>query len=249
MRGRGRGRGGRGGRGRGGKKGGRREETDEDKEKRRKRADEFSVMDPDELEFDNSMRFGVRSTYTPSVAAESFAEYMPATPTTAAGKSATVLHNLSVFGTADPVGAPNVTLARHSAFEVNNAGVRFFADVEAKRAAEQHLQEKRQAANKTETKPEGEAEAEGEKTETKAEGTPTPIISDAEESIRQVIMQRAINGQHETPKFATDPVGVARSWHLRAETYRTQDVNSFEAKVASLLSKKGVKVGKGEKQA
>ncbi|KAM5355439.1 hypothetical protein ACJ41O_002085 [Fusarium nematophilum] len=229
------GRGGRGGgglrgrgRGRGGKREGRR--RDDEDGKGRKRQDEFSGMDPDEQFFDDTMRFGVPTEYAPSLTIDAIADFAPAVPTTATGKSSTVLQNLSVLGTADHVGAPQAFQAKHYASEIEAGGVRFFADVEAKHAAEKHLQEKTPQA-------EGGAENSG------------ATISDAEEAVRTVITQRAINGQHETPKFATDPVGLSRSWHLRAETYSTNDVNSFEKKLTSLLVKKGANTGKGEKQA
>ncbi|KAJ4146624.1 hypothetical protein NW754_002089 [Fusarium falciforme] len=214
---RGRGRGGARGRGRGGKKEVRKRD-DDDKDKTRGRGDQYSTMDPDERHFDDAMRYGTRTEYTPSLTLESIVEFAPAVPGSAAGNSATVLQNLSVLGTADHVGAPQAFQARHYASEVETGGLRFFADAEAKKAAEKHIQDKIQAEG---------GESKG------------PAISDAEEAVRKVITQKAVSGQHETPKFATDPVGVSRSWHLRAETYTTSDVNAFEKKLTSLLVKKG----------
>jgi hypothetical protein len=156
------------------------------------------------------------SKWAPALTIESINEFAPVAPNTTSGKSAAVLQNLSVLGTADHVGAPQAFQPRHYASEIEAGGIRFFADANAKQAAEKHLQDKLQAEGK---------ESKG------------PIITDAEESIRQVITHRAIQGQHETPKFASDPVGLSRSWHLRAETYSTNDVNSFETKLTSLLSK------------
>lgn len=164
------------------------------------------------------MRYGMQTEYTPSLTLESLADFAPAVSGSAAGNSATVLQNLSVLGTADHVGAPQAFQARHYASEVQADGLRFFADPEAKKAAEKYIQEKIQAEG---------GESKG------------PAISDAEEAVRKVITEKAVSGQHETPKFATDPVGVSRSWHLRAETYTTSDVNSFEKKLTSLLVKKG----------
>ena len=218
----GRGRGGRGGRG--GRTGGRRD--DEENKDRNRDRNEFNQLDPDEQSFDDSIRFGMRSEYRPSLTIESINEFAPAAPSTISGKSATVLQNLSVLGTADHVGAPHAFQAKYYASEIESSGIRFFADPEAKKAAEEHLQEKLKAEGKEST---------------------GPIITDTEESIRQVITQRAIQGQHETPKFASDPVGVSRSWHLRSETYSTNDVNSFQTKLTSLLEKKGAAGGKGGK--
>jgi hypothetical protein len=221
-----RGRGGRGGRGRGGRGGNRgdRRKDDDDKDRNRDR-NEFNNLDPDEQSFDDSIRFGMRSEYTPSLTLESVNQFAPVAPSTASGKSAAVMQNLSVLGTADHVGAPEAFQAKYYASETEAGGIRFFADTEAKKAAEQYLQEKAKVEGK---------EATG------------PIIADTEEAIRQVITQRAIQGQHETPKFASDPVGVSRSWHLRSETYTTHDVNSFQTKLTSLLDKKGAG-GKGGK--
>ncbi|KAG8674927.1 hypothetical protein FPOAC2_00967 [Fusarium poae] len=216
-----RGRGGRGGRGRGrggrgGSRGDRRKD-DDDKDRNRDR-NEFNNLDPDEQSFEDSIRFGMRSEYAPSLTLESINQFAPVAPSTASGKSATVMQNLSVLGTADHVGAPEAFQAKYYASEIEASGIRFFADTEAKKAAEQYLQ--------------GRARAEGKE-------LTGPIIAETEEAIRQVITQRAIQGQHETPKFASDPVGVSRSWHLRSETYTTHDVNSFQTKLTSLLDKKG----------
>lgn len=228
---RGRGKGGARGRGRGGKKEVRRRDDDKDKDKTRGRGDQYSTLDPDEQHFEDTMRYGMRTEYTPSLTLESIADFAPAVPGSATGNSATVLQNLSVLGTADHVGAPQTFQARHYASEVEAGGLRFFADASAKQAAERHMQEKARA------------EAEGGSGTEPPKG---PAISDAEEAVRKVITQKAIGGQHETPKFATDPVGVSRSWHLRAETYKTSDVNTFEKKLTSLLVKKG---GSGKPQA
>ncbi|KAF4344652.1 hypothetical protein FBEOM_1393 [Fusarium beomiforme] len=213
-----RGRGGRGGRARG--RGGRtndRSRDDEDKDKKRIDRNEFNTLDPDEKSFDDNIRFGITSEYTPSLTLESINKFAPVAPNTASGKSAAVLQSLSVLGTADHVGAPEAFQPKYYASEIETHGIRFFADPQAKEAAERFFQGKLKAEGKEST---------------------GPIITNTEEAIRRVITQRAIQGQHETPKFASDPVGVSRSWHLRAETYSTNDVNSFETKLTSLLAKK-----------
>ena len=223
------------GRGRGGKGLGRRKdgEEDEDKEKERKRqAAAFDVLDPDEQAFDNGMRFGVRSKYSPTLTLESLSEFASIVPTSSAGKNAAVLENLSVLGTADPVGAPQRFLARHLAAEVEQNGLRFFADVKSKDAAEKYLQ----------ARPKPEA-TEGEEAKQLDDA---PLIASAEEAIRKVVIEKAIQGQHEAPKHASDTIGVARAWHLRAETYTTKDVNTFEKKLTTLLA--GRNAGKGGKQ-
>ncbi|KAF5626267.1 uncharacterized protein FTJAE_9734 [Fusarium tjaetaba] len=222
-----RGRGGRGGRarGRGGRTNGRRPMDEEDKDKKKIDRNEFNTLDPDEKSFDDNIRFGITSQYTPSLTLESINEFAPVAPNSTSGKSAAVLQNLSVLGTADHVGAPDTFQPKYYASEIEANGIRFFADPKDKEATEKYLQEKLKAEGKEST---------------------GPIITDTEEAIRQVITKRAIQGQHETPKFASDPVGLSRSWHLRAETYSTNDVNSFETKLTSLLAKKPV-AGKGAK--
>ncbi|CAM1504335.1 Fc.00g019260.m01.CDS01 [Cosmosporella sp. VM-42] len=219
------------GRGRGGKGLGRRKDEDgEDKEKERKRqAAAFDVLDPDEQAFDNGMRFGVRTKYSPTLTLDSLSEFAPIIPTSAAGKNAAVLENLSVLGTADPVGAPQTLQARHLATEVEQNGLRFFADLKSKDAAEKYLQ-----ANKP--------VVEGEE----AKADDGPLIASAEEAIRKVVIEKAVQGQHEAPKHASDTIGVSRAWHLRAETYTTKDVNTFEKKLTTLLA--GRNAGKGKKQ-
>ncbi|KAK5992820.1 hypothetical protein PT974_06240 [Cladobotryum mycophilum] len=236
--GRARGRGGRGGGGGGGQRGGSktgkaRGGGEGDKSAagpRGKKQDPFERMDSAEKAFDDAMRFGTKMRYNPLLTMDSLAAFMPATPTTKEGQTATVLQNLSVLGTADQVGVPEGLQARNYAEEVERNGVRFFADLKAKEAAEQYLQDKKK---KNESAAEGgEAIA--------AEGADAgPIIRSAEEAIKRVILDNAVAGKHEEPRFALDPVGVARSWHLRAETYTQRDVERFEKKLASLLGKGG----------
>lgn len=138
------------------------------------------------------------------------------------------MKNLSILGGADPVGTPQNLQARNDAEDLEKDGLRFFADVKAKEAAEQYLQERKKNLSQSEVG--GDAAA------ATAETVPEErIISDAEESIRNVILDDAVFGKHEALKFASDPVGVSRSWHLRAETYRQKDVEDFEKKLTSLI--------------
>ncbi|KID60413.1 hypothetical protein MAN_09946, partial [Metarhizium hybridum] len=136
------------------------------------------------------------------------------------------LGSLSALGTADPVGVPQDLQARSYAEDLESEGLRFFADAKAREAAERYLQEKRA---------EGAGEGEGE------------IIRDAGESVRSVVLDKAVRGEHEKMVFKEGPVGVARNWHLRAETYTGKDVESFENKLNSLVGKGAGK--KGEKKA
>lgn len=189
-------------------------------------------MDPQEQQFDDAVRFGTRTAYTPSLTKEALTAFVPATPSTRESRLATVMENLNILGgRADPVGVPQNLQARNYAEEVESNGARFFADAKAREAAEQHLQEKRRQ----------QLEAEGKE----VPGEQQPIIQDAEEAVRKAILDYAVAGKHETPRFATDPVGIARAWHLRAGTYTQRDVESFEKKLASMLG--GAAGGKGGK--
>ncbi|KJZ71467.1 hypothetical protein HIM_09106 [Hirsutella minnesotensis 3608] len=85
-----------------------------------------------------------------------------------------------------------------------------------------------------------EAEAKGEVPEQQQAAT---IIGPADEAVRKVVVDRALSGQYEEPKFAADPVGIARSWHLRSETYTAKDLESFEKKLKSLVARTGGKSG------
>ncbi|KAK8927431.1 hypothetical protein VCV18_003907 [Metarhizium anisopliae] len=222
-------RGGRGGRGRGAARGAARgRDDDKDKQKRLgRRQDPFEAMDPYEEQFDRDMRFGAATAYAPRLTMGSLAPFAPATPSSAAGRRATVLGNLSALGTADPVGVPQDLQARSYAEDLESEGLRFFADAKAREAAERYLQEKRAEGA-------GAGEGEGE------------IIRDAGESVRSVVLDKAVRGEHEKMVFREGPVGVARNWHLRAETYTGKDVESFENKLNSLVGKGAGK--KGEKK-
>ncbi|KAM4058492.1 hypothetical protein HRG_006543 [Hirsutella rhossiliensis] len=159
---------------------------------------------------------------------------MPATPSTPAGCAAAALQNLSLLGPADPIGAPLDLQARSYAQDLEASGVRFFADANAREEAEAFLQQKRRdEAAAAAAKEGGDVAASG------ISSSEERIIQPADETVRQVIVDRAIVGQHEAPQYATDPIGLARSWHLRAETYSQNDVDQFEKKLQSLLSKAG----------
>ncbi|KAL7943243.1 hypothetical protein V8C42DRAFT_330118 [Trichoderma barbatum] len=189
---------------------------------RGKRQDPFERMDPQEQQFDDAARFGTRTEYRPSLSKEALTTFVPATPSTREGRLATVMENLSILGgRADPVGLPQGLQAKNYADEVQSNGARFFADAKAREAAEQHLQERRREQLLAEGK------------EVPAEQQ--PVIQGAEEAVRKAIMDHAVEGKHETPRYATDPVGISRAWHLRSGTYTQGDVEKFEKKLTTLL--------------
>ncbi|KAG5935924.1 hypothetical protein E4U53_000334 [Claviceps sorghi] len=181
-----------------------------------KREDPFEVMDPDEEQFDREMRFGTTTVYQPSLTLDSLAAFAPAVPTSEAGRKATVLGNLCALGAADPVGTPQDLQAASYAADLEARGVRFFADSKARDAAEGHLRQEQDKADKKQDK--------------------DVVVSGAEESVREVIFEQAVRGQHEKMTFATGPAAISRTWHLRAETWRKSDVDKFERKLVSLVS-------------
>ncbi|KAG5928439.1 hypothetical protein E4U42_000642 [Claviceps africana] len=226
---------GRGGRvgGRGGRTGAapkarreKKEGSDESDKMPGKRVDPFEVMDPYEEQFDKDMRFGTSTVYQPSLTLDSLAAFAPAVPTSEAGRKATVLGNLCALGTGDPVGTPQDLPAASYAADLEAHGVRFFADSKARDAAEGHLQQKQDKA--------GEEEQDG-----SGGGSKDVLVSGAEQSVRDVIFEQAVRGQHEKMAFATGPAAIARTWHLRAETWRKSDVDKFERKLVPLLSVHG----------
>jgi uncharacterized protein with von Willebrand factor type A (vWA) domain len=193
-------------------------------------------------EFNRVVRFGTPTTFNSSLTLESLNEFMPAFPMGQAAQQATVMKNLQALATGDHVGTPQELQPRNLGNEVQESGLRFFANVAEKEAAEQYLQEQRrkEAIEK--------AEAEGAEPPV-FEGTPEPIIRDAEEAIRKVVLSQSVQGQHEKMKTATDPIGMARLWHLRSETYSTKDINSFEKKLSSLLKGGAKKAPQPQKRA
>ncbi|KAK1247191.1 hypothetical protein MKX07_002100 [Trichoderma sp. CBMAI-0711] len=200
---------------------------------RGKRQDPFERMDPQEQQFDDAARFGTRTEYKPSLNKEDLAAFVPAAPSsTRESRVAAVLEDLAVLGArGDAVGVPQNLQAKSYAAEVEgNGGARFFADGKAREAAERYLQEQRREKLLAEGKAEEEIPRE-------------PILQDAEEAVRKAVVENAVQGKHETPKFATDPVGIARAWHLRAGTYTQRDVDKFEKKLVSLLAVGGGKGG------
>ncbi|EGR47187.1 uncharacterized protein TRIREDRAFT_122692 [Trichoderma reesei QM6a] len=202
---------------------------------RGKRQDPFERMDPQEQQFDDAARFGTRTEYKPSLNKEDLAAFVPAAPSsTRESRVAAVLEDLAVLGArGDAVGVPQNLQAKSYAADVeDNGGARFFADGKARAAAEQYLQEQRREKLLAEGKAEEEIPRE-------------PILQDAEEAVRKAVVESAVQGKHETPKFATDPVGIARAWHLRAGTYTQRDVEKFEKKLVSLLAVGGGGGGKG----
>lgn len=178
------------------------------------------MMDPAEQEFDNAMRFGTTTTYNPSLTLEDLAQFAPAVPTSAAGRRATVLQNLSLLGGSEQVGTPRNYHISDAAAQLSESGVRFFADASRKDAAATYLKSK--------------PAAEG-------EGGEAGNVQAAEEAIRKTITEQAVKGTHESPKFATNWKEMMHSTFLRSETYKVKDMNAFEGKIAALAGKVEVK--------
>ncbi|RDA88874.1 hypothetical protein CP532_5430 [Ophiocordyceps camponoti-leonardi (nom. inval.)] len=275
------------------------EEEDEESMQGQRDSDGMTV---EERVLDRRLRFGETALYEPSLSMPDLEPFMPAEPSSAAGRRAIVLENLCVLAGGNSVGVA-ANLGPHvdaRAFKAN--GMRYFADLEDRDAAERFLQaqraakeareaEKAAAAASTDPKDkqqqqqgQKEAEATTESTTeskgaeadatTESKGTETdatteskgaeidattetkeaeaekegaaekqveaapqrpPIMQSADENVKKAIVDSAILGNYEKPVFATDPVGIARSWHLRSGTYGAKDVESFERKLLSLL--------------
>uniref|UniRef100_A0A8H7N7N5 Uncharacterized protein n=1 Tax=Bionectria ochroleuca TaxID=29856 RepID=A0A8H7N7N5_BIOOC len=235
----GRGRGGRGGGGRGKRRDGDQDgENAERQERERVRRDEDkenAKPDPAEEALEQVVRFGTTEVFNPApVTAEALTDFMPTVPSASGSKSATVLENLQYLGTGDRVGTALGLQASGYGERLQQGGLLFFAEPETKAGLEQAMQEKRyddavtQAYLNT---------AEDEEPAPVERNNEVIMMDGVEESIKQVILNKAVAGQHEAIKQASDPVGVARNWHLRSETWSEKETNLFEAKLTSLLNK------------
>ena len=218
------------GRGRGGKAGGKRkpgeEEDEEGKIKRKPMVDDADIIEPSQQAFMDAMRFGVPTTYTPSLTRESLALHMPPVASSSNPRAPAIHQSLSTLGTADRVGVPGELPPTMYALDLKEGGVRYFADVESKERTEAYLQQKRRE--------EAQAKATG---DAPVEVNNDRIISDAEDAIKKVVLDEAVAGQHQAPTFATDPVAVSRNWHLRAETWGSKETKAFEDKLTSMLER------------
>ncbi len=230
------GRGGRGGRGRGGGgrggRGGRKKDEDGKGDKTNAQglrgADPFERLDAAETELDNAMRFGVAEKYEPKMDVDSLLEFAPASGINAAGRRAAVLQELSTLGAAEHVGMSKGLIPRHHAENIERQGVTFFASPADKEAAEAYLQDKKSQEQQKEGA-EGEADAQA-----KTDAPTQPIITPAEESVRQVVLDTAVTGKHEAPAFATDLHAIVRSLQLRSGSYRAKDMATFMTKLEKL---------------
>lgn len=171
--------------------------------------------------------------YNPSLTSETLAGCMPPVASKSAVNASTILQNLSKLGTGERVATPQGLQARNYAIAAQEGGLSFFADVESRRAAEEYLQTKRHdeaVAKATADAPEG---SEPPTVERNSE----PIIKDVEESIKKVILEQAVAGNHEAPQPAIDPISISRNWLLRSETWTEKEIQAFEGKLTSLLAK------------
>lgn len=236
-------------------------EDGEGGEKKEKPAPQEEYMDPALEEFEKLIRFGERTEYSPSLTMESLADFMPSFPSTSGGMAAAVKENLSVLGSAEPVGATLGLNDRSHASRMRHQGLRYFAELKTKESVEEYMQQRQveydavKATRAAAKAAEGSEGSEAAPAETLAVETPAVerprIIGGPEESIRKVIVDRALAGVHETPQFAADPVGVARSWHLRDGSYTQKDVDSFEKMLQSMMSsggKSAIKLRAGQRQ-
>lgn len=199
--------------------------------------DEGDIMEPSELAFQDALRFGEKSTFQPSVTRESLAEHMPPIASGSASPAAIVHQSLSAIGTADHVGHPAGLPPSMYALDLKEQGIRYFADVESKERTEDYMQQQRADEAKAKSAEDGSS----------VEVKTDRIISDAEDAIKKVVLDEAVIGKHEAPKFASGPLAVSRNWHLRSGTWGPKQTKAFESKLTSLLNKAGAgkQAGKG----
>lgn len=191
---------------------------------RRREVDPFDVLDDTEVKYNDAIRFGTLTQFEPKLD-ESLLDFVPANTSTPAGRRATVLQNLSALGASEAVGASQGLQVKGYAQRFGNTGMQFFADLQDKARVEQYLQdEAKSVAN------------EGDVANAKSSNS-APIIKDAEAAIQTAIIDQTILGKHETPKFASDTMGIVKSTHLRSQTYRQKDMEVFEKKLSSILGK------------
>lgn len=218
MRGRG-GRGGaaraRGGRGRG--KGRRGEEGDgEGRDRKNRGINPLDVQEPEQKEFEDAVRFGTTTEYSPKLTLEDLKLHLPSVP----GQNGANVHaSLATLGTADHVGLSGEFTPQLFAKDLRENGLRYFADLEDKRRTEKFLSKK---------KPFNKAEK------------GTQVIQAAEQAIRERVIETVVAGKIEAPKYvdaSKDAVQISRNWHLRSETWGNKETRLFEEKLTSLLSK------------
>lgn len=166
----------------------------------------------DELEaLDTVNRFGAVTDFVPKVDS-TLSDLVPvAGGDNPATRRAAVLKTMSSLGSADGVALSAHLQPSGYTEGLEKHGVQFFADPTDKEAVQKHL--------------------EGLEGEEKVE------MGEVEDALKKVILDQAVLGKHEAPKFATDTAGIVKSLYLRSNTYRQQDVALFEKKLMSVLSK------------
>ncbi|KAL2756576.1 hypothetical protein ACRALDRAFT_208509 [Sodiomyces alcalophilus JCM 7366] len=199
----------------------------------------FLPETPEEHQYVFDRDHGTRTTFNPSLTAESLVGYGPAVAASnATAQGETVLENLRVLAGGAPFAPQPWGLPRHSVEKIyySREGMRFFSDV----AEKEHVAA--WAAGE-----EGGKFVEEKQAEKKYRKRAVPDVTalkSAEEAVREAIVARAIVGEHEKPAFAPagDAVAAARNWHLREGTYGPKDLESFEAKLKTLVgARKGSK--------
>jgi len=209
--------------GKGRKKGEDGQERDR-KKGRRFDEEEEEPLEPEAQAFVDTMRYGVTTTFNPSVTTKSLEGHFPAVPSGQHGALASVHQSLAALGGGDRVGLPDEHAPKDNARDLHTTKFRYFSDVESKDRVEAHLQ----ARYKTDKQQ----------------------VLPADEHVRKVVWEQAVLGKHEAPQFADakDSMQIARNWHLRNETWQPKEASIFEAKVASLLERAKPKGGAKQQQ-
>ncbi|KAI6783280.1 uncharacterized protein J7T54_004307 [Emericellopsis cladophorae] len=223
-------RGGRGGasaRGRRGnavRKGRKKGEEGEEGDRKDRRFDQGHAVEPEAQAFMDTMRYGVTTTFNPSVTTKSLEGHFPAVPSGQHGALASVHQSLAALGGGNRVGLPDEHTPKDNARDLHTTKFRYFSDVESKDRVEAHLQ----ARYKTDKQQ----------------------VLPADEHVRKVVWEQAVLGKHEAPQFADakNSTQIARNWQLRNETWQPREASIFEAKVASLLERAKPKGGAKQQQ-
>jgi hypothetical protein len=161
----------------------------------------------------DTMRYGVTTTFNPSVTVESLEGHFPAVPSGQQGPLASVHHSLAALGRGDRVGLPGEHTPKDNARAFHQAKFRYFTDIGSRDRTDAHLKERYK--------------------------TDEQQILPADEHVRKVVWEQTVLGKHEAPQFADakNAPQMARNWQLRNETWQPREASIFEAKVASLLER------------
>ncbi|RCI12463.1 hypothetical protein L249_0260 [Ophiocordyceps polyrhachis-furcata BCC 54312] len=118
-----------------------------------KRQPDSDGMTVEERILDRRLRFGETAVYKPSLSMSDLELFVPAEPSSAAGRQAIVLENLCILARGNSVGV-GANLGRHfDARMFLTHGMRYFADLKDRNAAERYLRSRRAKRNRRSARP------------------------------------------------------------------------------------------------